>query len=99
MNISYQIASLVKVYNIPSSLVVNNSQTRIHFVLIASEKTWEIKGKKHVKIIGVDYKKQITLVIMSIISGLLLPLQIVFASNTHLLTPTTQVKKTKMQYC
>jgi hypothetical protein len=57
LNISYQVAYLVKVYNIPSSLVLNNSQTKIHLVSIAIEKTWEIKGKRHMKIIGVDYKR------------------------------------------
>jgi hypothetical protein len=90
LNISYWIVYLVKVYNIPSSLIVNNSQTKVHLVSIASERTWEIKGNKHVKIIGVDYKRQVTLVELSIISGLLLPLQIVFVGNTFLLTPTTK---------
>jgi hypothetical protein len=39
---------LVKFYSIPSCLVVNNDQTRIHLIPTFGEKTWENKGTKHI---------------------------------------------------
>jgi hypothetical protein len=93
LNISYRIAYLVKVYNIPSSLVVNSNQTRVHLLFIASEKKWEIKGKKHVKILGMGYKRKVTMVVSSIASGLLLPLQIVFVGNTFRSLPPPSEEK------
>jgi hypothetical protein len=57
LKMSYWIAYLVNVYNIPSSLVVKNNQKIVHLVLTTNERTLTIKGKKHVKTIRVDNKK------------------------------------------
>jgi hypothetical protein len=93
LNISYWIAYLVKVYNIPSSLVVNNNRTKVHLLLIVSERTWEIKGKKYVKILGMDYKRKVTMVVSIIVSVLLLPLQIVFVGNIFCSFPPPSEEK------
>jgi hypothetical protein len=65
----------------------NSDKTKVHLVPTKGERTWEIKGKKHVKILGMDDKKQITIVVSSTTSGLLLPFQIVFACHTFRFLP------------
>jgi hypothetical protein len=45
---SYKVIYLVKTYNIPLTLVVNNDQTRINLVPTPGKKTWESKGTKHI---------------------------------------------------
>jgi len=47
-SMAYCVAYLVKVYSIPSALLVNSDQTGIHLVPIAGEKIWKPKGAKHV---------------------------------------------------
>jgi hypothetical protein len=58
----YKVAYLVKIYNNPPTLVM----------LIARERTWENKGTKHIKVLGMEDKRQITLVISSTVDGLFL---------------------------
>ena len=38
-----RIAYLIKLYNIPLSLVVNTDQTNIHLVPLVGDRTWEKK--------------------------------------------------------
>ena len=52
LNMNYKIAYLVKVYNIPSYLVINFDQTNIHLVPSAWRRTKDVKGVKDVKILG-----------------------------------------------
>jgi hypothetical protein len=54
---AYQVAYLMKDYNIPPTLIVNNDQTSVCLVPIARERTWESKGLKHIQVLGVDDKR------------------------------------------
>jgi hypothetical protein len=47
-NMGYKVVYLVKAYNIPLTLVINNDQTKIHLVPTIGKKTWENKGTKHI---------------------------------------------------
>ncbi len=47
-NMGYKVVYLVKTYNIPPTLVVNNDQTKIHLVPTVGKKTWKNKGTKHI---------------------------------------------------
>jgi hypothetical protein len=60
---AHQIAYLVKMYNIPPCLVVNTNQTGVHLVPTGRDQTWERKGIKHIQIIRIKDKKQITIVV------------------------------------
>ena len=82
LNMNYRIAYLAKVYGIPSSLVVNSHQTGIHLVPAAGGKTWDVKGTKDVKILGMEDKKQITCVVSSSARGELFPIQTIFIGET-----------------
>ena len=57
LNMNYRVAYIVKVFGIPSSLVVNSDQTGIHLVPIAGDKIWDAKSTKDVKILGIEDKK------------------------------------------
>ena len=78
---NYRVAYLAKVYGIPSSLVVNLDQTGIHLVPAAGGKTWNVKGTKDVKILGMEDKRQITCVVSSSASEELLPIQTIFTGR------------------
>ena len=82
LNMNYRVLYLAKVYGIPSSFVVNSDQTGIHLVHVAGGKTWDVKGTKDVKILGMEEKKHITCVMSSNASGELLPIQAIFSGKT-----------------
>jgi hypothetical protein len=69
----YTIAYLGKMYDIFPTLMVNNDQTWIHSVQTIREWTWESNRTKLIKVLGMEDKRQITIVISSIIDGLPLP--------------------------
>ena len=75
-------AYLVKVHNIPKELVVNSNQTVIHLVPTGGSRTWETKGAKHVKVHGVEDKRQITVTVSSAANGQCLPFQVIFQGTT-----------------
>jgi hypothetical protein len=58
-----RIAYLVKCYNVPCELVVNTYQTKIHLVPTGGTKTWKEKGSKHVDVIGIEGKRQVTVAV------------------------------------
>jgi hypothetical protein len=70
---AYQIIYPVKDYNIPPTLVVNSDQTCVHLILIVIERTWDFKGSKHIQVLEVEDKWQITMVIFSATNDFLLP--------------------------
>jgi hypothetical protein len=70
---AYIITYLVKLYSIPSCLVVNTNQTGIHLVPTSREKTWENKRSKHIQVLGVEDKKEVILVVSSTTNGNMLP--------------------------
>jgi hypothetical protein len=76
------IAYLIKVYNIPLSLVVNTDQTIIHLVPLDGDRIWEKKRSNDVGVIGGDDKNAIIACISSAADGSLLPLQLIFSGTT-----------------
>jgi hypothetical protein len=85
----------MKLYSIPPCLVVNINQTGIHLVPTIGERTWENKGSKYIQVLGVEDKKQITIVVCSVANGNLLPRQVVFTSTTHRCLPLSNEGKQK----
>jgi hypothetical protein len=53
----YMIVYLVKTYNIPTTFVVNDNQTRLYLVPTTREWTWETMDAKHIKVLGIEDKK------------------------------------------
>ena len=92
---NYIIAYLVKVYDILLYLVINSDQTGIHLVPSAGGRTWDVKGVKDVKILGLEDKRQITCVVSSNASGELLPPQLIFIGTTNRCLPKYIVAKIK----
>jgi hypothetical protein len=78
-------AYLVKMHNIPPSLVVNTDETGIHLVPTGGTRTWEEKNSKYVKVHGVDDKRHNTVAASSAANGQILPFQVIFQG----LTPRT----------
>ena len=66
---------------IPSELVINWDHTDVHYVQ-ASNWTMERKGSKRIKVVGLDNKRQITLVFGVSMSGDFLPPQVIYAGKT-----------------
>ncbi len=71
---AHTIAYLVKMYNILTCLVVNTIQIEVHLVTIRRCWTWETKWNKYVQVLGIENKRQITIVVSSSMNGSLLPL-------------------------
>jgi hypothetical protein len=90
---AHMVAYLVKAYNIPTCLVINTDQTRIHLVPTRGDRMWETKGTKHIQVLGIEDKKQITTIVSSSTNGTLLPLQIVFQGPTQSFTSSHERRK------
>jgi len=52
---------------------VNSDQTRVHLVPNGGERIWESKGTKHVQVLGLEDKRQMTMVVSLSTTGDLLP--------------------------
>jgi hypothetical protein len=72
-NMVYKITYLMKLYSILRCLMVNIDQTGIHFVPTTGERTWENKGSKHIQVLRVKDKRQVTLMLSFTTNGNLLP--------------------------
>jgi hypothetical protein len=94
-NMAYNITYLVKLYFIPLCLMVNNDQIKIHLVPIVGETTWESKGTKHIQVLGVEDKRQITMVVSSLANGYLFPRKVIFTSIMHKCLPPSNEGKIK----
>jgi hypothetical protein len=75
-------AYLVKIHNIPESLVVNTDQIGIHLVPTGGAQTWEEKNSKYIKVCGVEDKRQITVATSSAANGHALSFQAIFQGLT-----------------
>jgi hypothetical protein len=79
---AYKFVYFVKAYLIPPTLVVNNYQIRVHLVPNNGARTWEPKGTKHVQVLNLENKKQVTTVVSFNVVGDLLPPHVMFTSST-----------------
>lgn len=77
-----RIACISFLHNVPKELVVNMDQTGLNCVP-SNNYTRVKKGQKHVKILGVENKKQLTLLPAISASGEFLPFQIVYAGKSE----------------
>jgi hypothetical protein len=62
---AYCVAYRTKAYDISPSFIVNNDKIDIHLVPIARECTWESKSSKHVHVLGIEEKREVTMVVYS----------------------------------
>ena len=67
--------------NVPPSMVVNFDQMGTKIVPI-SNWTMEIQGTKQIDMIGFDDKRELTVLLAVSLSGVLLPLQVIYAGKT-----------------
>jgi len=91
---AYKAAYLAKAYSIPPALIVNNDQIGVHLVPNGGKKTWEPKGTKHVQMLSLEDKRQVTIVVSSNTVKDLLPPQIVFIGSTPRTLPPNSKRKT-----
>jgi hypothetical protein len=63
-------------------MVVNTDQTSIHLIPTGGAHTWDEKGTKHVKVHGMEDKRQITVAVSSSAVGSLLSFQVIFTGTT-----------------
>lgn len=84
---SYQLASLVSMYNIPPQLVFAADQMGMK-LLSTNGKTRITRGTKSVGTIGQDDKRQITVVPVVTAAGKLVTTQLIFAGKTSKCHPT-----------
>ena len=75
------LVSIIKMMDIPSSLVMNWDQTGVRLVP-ASGWTMEKRGSKRVEIAGTNNKEQITLVLCGTMTGDFLPPQVIYKGTT-----------------
>ena len=66
---------------IPQDLILNWDQTAVYYIP-ASNWTMAMEGSKKVSVAGIDDKQQITLVLAAVMTGKLLPLQLVYQGKT-----------------
>jgi hypothetical protein len=91
---AYHVAYLAKAYNNPLSLVLNSDQIDIHLVPTVGKCTWESRGSKHIHVLGIKDKRQVTMVVSSSIVGVLLSLQIIFTSTIVRTLPPNNQRRT-----
>ncbi len=92
---AYRITYLMKLYLIPPCLVVNTDQTGIHLVPTTGKITQESKSLKHIQVLGVENKRQVTVVVSFASNGNLLLEQVVFTHTTHRCLPPSNEGKLK----
>ena len=80
------IKTVIDMEDVPSDLILNWDHTGIN-VVPGSQWTMEAKGSKRVKAVGVNDKRQITVVLCAALSGELLPLQLIYQGKTSACLP------------
>ena len=76
-----QVVSMIKVHNIPESLVINLDQTGLNLVP-SGDWTMSKKGAKRVGLAGLGDKRQITATFAATLSGQFLPMQLLYTGKT-----------------
>jgi hypothetical protein len=57
------------------------------------ERTWEKKGSKDIQVLGVEDKRQITIIVSFVADGSSLPLEIIFTGSTRRYLPQNGLGK------
>jgi hypothetical protein len=50
-------------------LIVNTYKIGLHVVPASNERTWQAKGAKHIHVLGMDDKRQVTMVALTVANG------------------------------
>ena len=81
-----EIKKLVKTYDIPDDLIINFDQTNVMIVPVGHY-TLDKVGSKQVSILGLEDKRQVTMVLACTLSGKFVPSQIIYQEKTDLCHP------------
>lgn len=76
-------------FDIPDDLVLNWDQTGVKLVPV-SDWTMESQGSRQVSIVGIDDKREMTVLVTTSLSGTLLPPQLLYAGKTDKCHPKVQ---------
>jgi hypothetical protein len=82
-----KVTFLVKLHNIPKSLMVNYNQTRVCPIPIGGSRTLEKKSAKHVHVVRIKDKRQVTTLVFFATSQLMFLLQIIFTNKMERCLP------------
>ena len=80
---------LINFISIFNNILFCISHVGIHLVPMAHERTWERKGSKDIKVVGLEDKRHVTVCVSSTSDGVLLPMQVIFMDKTKHSLPTT----------
>ena len=83
----FDIKVMIEMEDIPVDLMINWDQTGIHYVPVLSY-TMEREGSKGVEVAGI--KRQITAVFAGTMSGIFLPIQLIYQGKTHKCLPSIE---------
>ena len=65
---------------------------------MAHEQTWERKGSKDIKVVGLEDKRQVTICVSLASDGVLLPMKVIFTGKKKCSLPTTVDAKLCLDY-
>ena len=86
------IRAVVTLEEIPKDLILNWDHTGLNIVPTSSW-TMEEKGRKHVEIVALNDKRQITAVVCGTLNGHFLPMQLIYQGTTTACLPKTAFPK------
>jgi hypothetical protein len=90
--LSLRICSSISTYDTPPELVINADQTGVHLLMLGGM-TWHPRGETQVPAIGIDEKRQVTLMLSFSAAGNMLPFQIISGGKTEKSLPSANARK------
>lgn len=87
-----QVAYIVFENNIPAECVINADQTGVSIVPVG-KRTYRQKGVREVSLLGLDDKRQITVLPATAMDGSTLPFQVIFKGKTARCLPPAALRK------
>ena len=78
----FEFKVIIEMEDIPTDLVINWDQSSIHYVPV-SNYTMEKEGSKRIELVGIEDKRQITAVFSGTMSGVCLPMQLIYQGKTQ----------------
>ena len=85
----FDVKVIIEMEDISTDLVINWDQTGIHYVPV-SNYTMEKEGSKRIELVGIEDKRQITAVFSGTMSGVFLPMQLIYQGKTPKCLPSVQ---------